>query len=140
VLPPRLIHRDRRGVGQVQRPPAVEHRDAHPLGDVRIVKRRRIQSSGFGAEHQHVAGLIADVGEQLRRMRGESKHPLRRHRRPRVIQRSVDGDRRQVVVVQPGPTQVWFGQIETQRLDEMKFRSGGCRRSDGITRIGRDSW
>ena len=100
---------------------------------------RLCQFDGNAVRHQHVAGPIGDVGVRRRRVRGEREHPLRRERFPRVTQGRMDRDRGQVVVVQPGPTQIGFGKVESQRLDQMQFGSGGRRRPDCITRIWRDS-
>lgn len=36
----------------------------------------------------------------------------------------MNGDRGQVVVVQPGPSQLGFGQVEAERLDQMQFTAG----------------
>lgn len=48
VLTPGLVDRDGCGVGQVQRAPARQHRNAHLPGDVRISQGGLVQAGGFG--------------------------------------------------------------------------------------------
>src|SRR5208283_4388959 len=51
----------------------------------------------------------------------------------------MNGDRRQVVVVQSGPPEPGLGQVKPQRFDQMQFATGGCRRPDGISRVRGDA-
>lgn len=129
VLTPGLVDRDGCGVGQVQRAPARQHRNAHLPGDVRISQGGLVQAGGFGPEHQHVTGPVADVGEQRRRLRREGEHPRWRQRLPGVRERGMNGDRGQVVVVQPGPSQlVRTGRSRAARPDAVHSR---LRRTSG---------
>ncbi|COX52278.1 Uncharacterised protein [Mycobacterium tuberculosis] len=51
----------------------------------------------------------------------------------------MNGDRGQVVVVQPGPSQLGFGQVEAERLDQMQFTAGCGARPDGVAGVGGDT-
>jgi hypothetical protein len=51
----------------------------------------------------------------------------------------MDRDRRQVVIVQSGPSKLGFGQVEAQRLDQMQLAAGGRRGPDGVARVGGDA-
>ena len=107
--------------------------------DVRVGQRVGVQAARFGAEHQHVARLVGHVGERRRRMRGERVDPYRREGVPRGGQIRVHGDRRQVVVVQAGPAQFGFRQVESEWLDQMQFAARCRDHADRIAGVGRDA-
>ncbi|MDT5324838.1 MAG: hypothetical protein QOF25_1990 [Mycobacterium sp.] len=139
LLAPRLVHGDRGGAGQIQRPPTGQHRNAYLPSDVRIGQRRGVKSGGFRTEQQHVTRAVVHVGEGRLGVRGEREHPGRRYRRPGARQIGVHGHRRQVVVVQAGAPQLGFGQVESQRFDQMQFASGDRGHPDRIAGVGCDT-
>ena len=51
----------------------------------------------------------------------------------------MHGHRREVVVVQAGPAQLGFGQLEAERLDQMQLAARRRDHADRIAGVGRDA-
>ena len=138
MLAPGLVDGDGGAVGQVHRTAAVQHRQAHPVGDARMLQHVVGQSSRLGAEQQDVAGLVGDVGVRRRGRRGEGVDVAVAERLKRGIQAWVDGDDREVVIVEPGPPQLGVGEVEPERLDQVEFRARPGGQPDRVPRVAGD--
>ena len=46
----------------------------------------------------------------------------------------------EVVIVEPGATQLGIGEIESQRFDEVQFTARGGDHADRVSGVGRDLW
>ena len=128
VLPPRFVDGDRGGVRQVQRPPPASigmRTCAVMCGSASVARPGRWVRVRTSTRRPARSRL----GERRRGMCGERVHPLRCQGVPRCGQVGVNGDRRQVVVVQAGTPQLGFGQVESERLDQMQFAAGRRRPS-----------
>lgn len=71
-------------------------------------------------------------------MGGKSEHSRLRQRLHRGLKVSVLMNVGQVVVVQPGAAQVFFGEVENQRAREVQGCTRSCTHADGVACIGRD--
>ncbi|EKB43303.1 hypothetical protein B857_03903 [Solibacillus isronensis B3W22] len=135
MLPPGLVHRNGGGVGQVQRPAGLEHRQSHQRRDVLILLHLVGQAHGFGAEEQHIAGLVSHLGVQGFSFGGEGEDAGGGQSRPCRFEVRVHGDHGQVVVVQTGAAQFGVFEVEAQRLDQMQLRTGHRGQTDGVAGI-----
>ncbi len=97
-----------------------------------------VETGGFRAEQQDVAGSVVDVGEGRIGVRGEREHPGGHHRAPRGVQVRVHGDRGQVVVVQARPAQLRLREVEAEGLHEVQFAPGPRDHPDRVAGVRRD--
>lgn len=96
------------------------------------------EAVGFGAEEQGVAEPEPDVGVVRDGARGERENPGLRKGCETGIEILVHRDLRQIVVVQPGPAQVFFAQVEAEWFNQMQVSAGSGAHPDRVTGVRRD--
>jgi hypothetical protein len=104
-------------------------------GDARVVQRLLLQPGGLGAEKEDITGFVGDVGEPGVRVGGEGEDAvatLVSEFRQSGVPVLVQGDGRQVVVVQSGPLQVFVVEVEAERPGEVQGSSRPGALTDGV--------
>src|SRR5699024_9596227 len=89
-------------------------------------------------EEEDISVLVFDLGEGIVRMRAERDHSTLTEVAPQFVDRRMDGDMGEVVVVEPGAAQLRIGEIGAERLDEMKVGSGDRGEPDGVSGVAGD--
>ena len=84
--------------------------------------------------------MVADVRVGGLAVGGVGKNPFRLEGSPRGVDVFMDSDYGQVVVIEPGATQLGIGKIKAEGLYQMKFGPGNGGQTNGIARIARDFW
>ena len=140
VLPPRLKHRHRHRIAEVEAALPWPHRQAHALTQREGLAQDRIESSAFAAKHQRVAGLPNDVGVRTAAVRGEGKTAFWRRLLGRDKRRStrMAPHGGVLVIVEARALQQLVIHRKAQGLDQMQGTAGVGRQPNDVASIRRD--
>ena len=124
MLPPRLEHHHRHGVGQVQAAVVRLHWQAQALTVGQGVEQVLRQATGFRAEQEGVAigelhRVVAHAGAGAQR-----EQALGRNARQRGVQVRVHLHARVLVVVQAGTLELPVVDVEAEGFDQVQSRAG----------------
>ena len=118
-----LVQGDGRGVGEVQRAFAFDHRDAD--AEVRMPDKQLFRQTGaLFAEHQKVAVPVIALGHGLFGLGGQIPDAGARMRPVKIVQTVIFAYPQARPVVQARPAYAFFIGLKAQRPDEMKAGPG----------------
>ncbi len=136
-LVPGLVQHDAHGVGQVEAPDWPVHRDGEAALGMLFEDPGR-HALGFAPENQHAVGpewRLAVVGGRVGR---EVEAPFARDRVAEGEPVGVDPQVHVIPVVESRALEVAVVDLESERLDEVKWRAGRGAEAGDVAGIGRD--
>ena len=102
---------------------------------MRVVENLVGQTGGFRSEQQDIAGFVGDIGVGTSGVRCVGEHPRRCQRSPGRGQVSVHGDRREVVIVEPGTFELGLGHVEAEWAHQVQFASGARDQANRVAGV-----
>ena len=134
-LPPGFVEHQRDGVGKIEAPAAGDHRNPDSLLRRYAAKDLGRQSSRFRTKDERIPGDILIQVIPLGTLGGDGEETAILETCRAIGPGLVNGDRGELVVVQPGPPQEPILQRKPQRLDQMQPGSGIGAETDDVAGV-----